>query len=113
MTKRIQFSLFFLAMMLLLFHGCTNQTTGTEDAIASITSEDLKKDVEILSSDEFEGRSPASKGEELTIEFLKNGFPQYLRSDERHHGCRFRTIRTGISAAGLKICSCSLRSNTG
>ncbi len=60
--------------MLLLFHGCTSKTSGIEDSLASITAEDLKKDVEILSSDEFEGRSPASKGEELTIEFLKNEF---------------------------------------
>ena len=74
MAKRIHFTLSLFVMMFLLFHGCTNQTTGTEDAIASITSEDLKKDVEILSSDEFEGRSPASKGEDLTIEFLKNEF---------------------------------------
>ena len=60
--------------MLLLFNGCTSKTSGIEGALASITAEDLKKDVEILSSDEFEGRSPASKGEELTIEFLKNEF---------------------------------------
>lgn len=74
MGKRTYFTLSLFVMMLLLFNGCANQTQSTEDAIASITSEDLKKDVKILSSDEFEGRSPASKGEELTIEFLKNEF---------------------------------------
>lgn len=74
MKKRIHLALSFFAMLLFLFNGCTNQSSGIEDALASITAEDLKKDVEILSSDEFEGRSPASKGEELTIEFLKNEF---------------------------------------
>jgi len=61
-------------MMLLLFSGCTSKTSGIEEVLASISAEDLKKNVQILSSDEFEGRSPASKGEELTIEFLKNEF---------------------------------------
>jgi len=42
--------------------------------LESITAEDLSKDVEILSSDEFEGRAPASKGEEKTINFLKEEF---------------------------------------
>ncbi len=74
MAKKIHFTLSFFVITLLLFHGCTSKTSEIEDAMASITAEDLKKDVEILSSDEFEGRSPASKGEELTIEFLKNEF---------------------------------------
>lgn len=74
MTRRIHLALSFFAILLFLFNGCTSKTSGIEDALASITAEDLKKDVEILSSDEFEGRSPASKGEELTIEFLKNEF---------------------------------------
>ncbi|HDZ27211.1 MAG TPA: M28 family peptidase, partial [Candidatus Aminicenantes bacterium] len=43
-------------------------------ALESITAEELSKDVEILSSDEFEGRAPASEGEEKTINFLKEEF---------------------------------------
>ena len=74
MAKKIHFTLSFFVIMLLLFNGCTRKTSEIEEALASISAEDLKKDVKILSSDEFEGRSPASKGEELTIEFLKNEF---------------------------------------
>ena len=74
MANKTPLSLSFSIIMLLLFHSCTSQTSGTEKALAGISAEDLKKDVEILSSDKFEGRSPASRGEELTIDFLKTEF---------------------------------------
>ena len=31
-------------------------------------------DIKVLSSDEFEGRAPGSKGEELTVKFLQDAF---------------------------------------
>lgn len=40
------------------------------DALASITTNDLGRHVSKLASDEFEGRAPASRGEELTIRYL-------------------------------------------
>src|SRR5437667_273196 len=36
-------------------------------ALASITSDDLLKHIKTLASDEFEGRAPGTKGEELTV----------------------------------------------
>ena len=45
-----------------------------EMALASIAAEDLAADTQILSSDEFEGRAPASQGEEKTIAFLEQEF---------------------------------------
>ncbi|UCH64228.1 MAG: M20/M25/M40 family metallo-hydrolase [Fidelibacterota bacterium] len=62
----------FLAVLLILTGGCG----GGGDAAAkrSITSGDLAADIAVLASDEFEGREPSTKGEELTLQFLKEEF---------------------------------------
>ena len=67
----------YLCLFLVLvfsFFGCESQKGNLEEAAASINADDLKEDVAILSSDEFQGRAPASKGEVLTIEHLKKEF---------------------------------------
>jgi len=63
-----------LAALALILSGCVSEKQKLKTALESITAEDLSKDVEILSSDEFEGRAPASRGEEKTIAFLKEEF---------------------------------------
>lgn len=74
MTKKyylLHLALFGLALSLLV---CTTEKKMLESALASITAEDLKADIQILSSDEFEGRFPATDGEEKTINHLKQEF---------------------------------------
>jgi Zn-dependent M28 family amino/carboxypeptidase len=44
------------------------------DAFGSITTEDVMKHVKVLSSDGFEGRAPASRGEERTVGYLIEQF---------------------------------------
>jgi Zn-dependent M28 family amino/carboxypeptidase len=63
-----------LAALIFIFSGCVSQKQNLKAALDSITAEDLSKDVQILSSDEFEGRAPASRGEEKTTAFLKGEF---------------------------------------
>ncbi|NIM58617.1 MAG: M28 family peptidase [Candidatus Aminicenantes bacterium] len=63
-----------LVLLALFFFGCAKKDQELKAALESITAEELSRDVEILSSDEFEGRSPDSKGEEKTINFLKEEF---------------------------------------
>ena len=58
----------------MLFLACGCGSGGDAAAKRSITSEELAADIAVLASDEFEGRGPASKGEELTLEFLKEEF---------------------------------------
>lgn len=53
---------------------CTKTAQDLEEALNSISAESLAKNTQILSSDEFEGRAPASRGEELTINFMKDEF---------------------------------------
>ncbi|WP_444957255.1 M28 family metallopeptidase [Microbulbifer sp. ZKSA002] len=45
-----------------------------EKAQIDIVAADLHKHVAVLASDEFEGRAPASKGEELTVNYLAEQF---------------------------------------
>jgi hypothetical protein len=46
-------------------------------AIASITSEELLRHVKVLASDQFEGRAPGTRGEELTVKYLIEQFKQF------------------------------------
>ena len=46
----------------------------SSSALESITAEDLHRHIAKLASDEFEGRAPASKGEELTLAYLQEQF---------------------------------------
>lgn len=45
-------------------------TVDLEDAEQSITERSLLNHIEILSSDEFEGRAPATRGEDMTVDYL-------------------------------------------
>ncbi len=68
----ICFSLFSLPIF--LFLSCGPKTHDVEAAVTSLNIDELIHDVKILSSDDFEGRFPASPGEEKTIAFLKEEF---------------------------------------
>ena len=51
--------------------GCEPQPSAEIDqAVQTITEQSLLSHIEIFSSDEFEGRAPATRGEELTVEYL-------------------------------------------
>src|SRR5690349_12901977 len=56
--------------------SATNSSTVTElkPAFDSITSNDLMQHIKALSADEFEGRGPGTKGEELTVKYLTEQF---------------------------------------
>jgi Zn-dependent M28 family amino/carboxypeptidase len=45
-----------------------------EAARSSIQANDILQHIRVLSSDEFEGRAPGSKGEELTVKYLEEQF---------------------------------------
>jgi len=56
-----------------VFASCDPQPSADiDEAAQSITEQSLLTHIEILSSDEFEGRAPATRGEDLTIEYLVN-----------------------------------------
>src|SRR5919204_481890 len=43
-------------------------------ALDSITADDLLKHIKALSSDEFEGRGPGTRGEELSVNYITEQF---------------------------------------
>ncbi len=65
---------FLLISLTFLFSSCGQKALDIEAAVASLNMDELIQDVKILSSDEFEGRFPASSGEEKTVAFLKEEF---------------------------------------
>ncbi|MCD4770339.1 MAG: M28 family peptidase [Bacteroidales bacterium] len=62
-------SVAFFTIVLALTWSCSSEN-DFEKAYDSINSNDLAKYVSVLASDEFMGRAPFSKGEEITIEYL-------------------------------------------
>lgn len=57
----------FLSALLLLMAACSDPA---DDAAETITRESLMQHIEVLSSDDFEGRAPATHGEDLSINYL-------------------------------------------
>ena len=54
--------------------GACAGDAAIDAALATITAGDLSFDIQILASDEFEGRAPSSPGEEATVNFLQAEF---------------------------------------
>lgn len=55
--------------ILLLIVAC-QPSANLDDAVQSITEQSLLNHIEILSSDDFEGRAPATRGDSLTIDYM-------------------------------------------
>jgi len=58
-------------LVIIVISACTNPS---DKASQVITAESLLEPIEILSSDDFEGRAPATRGEDLTVEYLVSEF---------------------------------------
>jgi Zn-dependent M28 family amino/carboxypeptidase len=74
MIKKVIFLLITSALILSFQTACSSETHDIEEAVSSLSTDELINDVKILGSDEFEGRFPASPGEEKTVNFLKDEF---------------------------------------
>jgi hypothetical protein len=53
--------------------------------------------IKMLSSDEFEGRAPGSKGEELSIKYISDQFKQIGLSPGNPDGTYFQKFRSAES----------------
>jgi len=51
-----------------------DQPALPKEATDAITAPDLLKHIKVLASDEFEGRAPGSKGEELSVKYISEQF---------------------------------------
>jgi Zn-dependent M28 family amino/carboxypeptidase len=58
----------------LLAYGCSRRPSSPDAALQSLSGDRMLADIRTLSSDEFEGRGPGSKGEDLTLRYLQDQF---------------------------------------
>jgi Zn-dependent M28 family amino/carboxypeptidase len=76
MSKR---SFFPLILMMGLLMACSQKQTGDlpadlTNSLNSIGPDGLMQHIKVLASDEYEGRAPASKGEELSVAYISGQF---------------------------------------
>ena len=62
------------AASLVLLSGCSRAPSTPDAALRSFSADRLLGHIRTLSSDEFEGRGPGSKGEQLTIKYVEDQF---------------------------------------
>lgn len=63
----------YAAIPVLLLAACSS---GLQPALDSINADSLLSEIKVLSSDEYEGRKPASPGEAKTIDYMQKQFQQ-------------------------------------
>src|SRR5947209_10006996 len=70
-----------------------------KEAADVITPADLLKHIKVLASDEFEGRAPGSKGEELSIKYISDQFHALGLEPGNPDGTYFQNVPlVGITA---------------
>jgi Zn-dependent M28 family amino/carboxypeptidase len=69
---RLLFAIFFAAAASLL--GNDELTERLQPALEAITPDGLLAHIKVLASDEFEGRAPGTKGEELSVKYITDQF---------------------------------------
>lgn len=62
-----------LWVFVILVSSCADQA-ATSNSTATISKDEIKKHLEELSSDKYEGRKPFSRTEGITVEYIKNEF---------------------------------------
>lgn len=60
-------------IIVLLANGCSQQQ-DLSPALSGISGEQMLEHIKVLSSDEFEGRSPGTRGDTLTVQYLTEQF---------------------------------------
>src|SRR5467141_575255 len=65
---------FLLAASLGLLFSCSSAPSAPDAALRSFSADRILGHIRTLSSDEFEGRGPGSKGEQLTIKYVEDQF---------------------------------------
>ena len=70
--SRLLLALFFSAASLLL--GNDELKERLQPALEAITPDGLLAHIKVLASDEFEGRAPGSKGEDLSVKYISDQF---------------------------------------
>jgi Zn-dependent M28 family amino/carboxypeptidase len=71
---KLRFSFFTVSLLGVIALAADQPALPSKDAADAITAADLLKHIKVLASDEFEGRAPGSKGEELSVKYISEQF---------------------------------------
>jgi len=74
LRPRDLFKILFVLFGIAALSGCSRGPSPPAAALASFSGDRLLDHIRTLSSDEFEGRGPGSKGEQLTIKYLQDQY---------------------------------------
>src|SRR2546425_8599598 len=94
--SRVLLAIFFAAAASLV--GNDELKERLKPALDAITPDGLLAHIKMLASDEFEGRAPGSKGEELSIKYISDQFKQIGLSPGNPDGTSFQEV----PLAGIK-----------
>ena len=90
--KRSTYLLFICLVLGIAAVSFASVSGPVEPAASSINATSMLEHVKRLASDEFEGRSPASKGEELTINYLAENFKKLGAKPGNPDGSYFQKV---------------------
>src|SRR6476620_4790467 len=90
------FATFFAAAASLL--GNDELTERLQPALEAITPDGLLAHIKVLASDEFEGRAPGSKGEDLSVKYITDQFKKIGLRPGNPDG----TYTQEVTLAGIK-----------
>lgn len=79
------------ALLLTALSACNTSKTDISSVAENIDENDLKQYISVLASDEFEGRAPASAGEQKTINYLADQFGK-LGLEPGNNGSWFQEV---------------------
>src|SRR5213075_821023 len=77
--KSMRISRWFIAVLLTAatsLFAADELALRVEPALEAITPDGMLAHIKVLASDEFEGRAPGTKGEELSIKYINDQFKQ-------------------------------------
>lgn len=91
-------SLVVLLSAISVLFGANPEAEHLKPALDTITPDGLLAHIKVLASDEFEGRAPGSKGEELSIKYISDQFKQIGLKPGNPDGSYFQEV----PLAGIK-----------
>src|SRR5438093_11051212 len=94
--SRLLLAIFFAAAASLL--ATDELTERLQPALEAITPDGLLAHIKVLASDEFEGRAPGAKGEELSVKYITDQFKRIGLKPGNPDG----TYTQDVSLAGIK-----------
>ncbi|HXC33880.1 MAG TPA: M20/M25/M40 family metallo-hydrolase [Verrucomicrobiae bacterium] len=67
-------TLFLIALAVAALSGCSRGPSAPDAALSAISGDHILQHIRVLSSDEFEGRGPGTKGEQLATKYIEDQF---------------------------------------